>query len=482
MNYDIKAELLAEGWKHEQLIEEDWEDLKKELADLYVAGKITERQISTRLSKAGMGGLSRNAAYKIAHDPDNVQKREINLQRVRAAEEKKEKEAAKKADPNYGKTRGTLAQEYCNAWNKKFGHIVKAGVVKEALEDELFDYLFENNIVLSEEEQSELVAETMNEILSEDLLEEGLNVKKEIKKIVKAYESFKMSIDKARMQLVNDEDGNQRLKEKIKKITEYDSTIKDLKKILSEENITKDRAKRIKKNLKQFRKDIKTLKNDTTFVKVLKSIGAGYAWGILYAAIAGMTGGVIAGIGAVTDSDGLTMAGLAGAGIGGGIGAEVGGVVKGYKHYKNRDEKEIKILKKKTPTAKELTEAVVQSSQDVKMLYDDGTWSLVSPTTFKGTRKVSYYIENGKKVPTHWATRAQERYFDAFTKDGPLYIIRNTRTGKAYQIGKFNGKTLFQDQDDMPISKAECASIPRSLLSRIKGVSASVITENWFNY
>ena len=298
MNYDIKAELLAEGWKHEQLIEEDWEELKKELADLYVAGKITERQISTRLSKAGMGGLSRNAAYKITHDPDNVQKREINLQRARTAEEKKEKEAAKKADPNYGKTRGTLAQEYCNAWNKKFGHIVKAGVVKEALEDELCNYLIENDIELSEEEQLELVAETMNEILSENLL----------------------------------------------------------------------------------------------------------------------------------------------------------------------------------------TEAVAQNNQDVKMFYDDGTWSLVSPITFKGAKKVSYYIEDGKKVPTHWATRAQERHFDAFTKNGPLYIIRNTKTGKAYQIGKFNGEALFQDQDDMPISKAERASIPRSLLSRIKGVSASAITENCFNY
>ena len=66
MNYDIMAELLAEGFKREQLIEEDWEALKKELTNLYVAGKITERQISTRLNKAGMGSLSKNAAYKIA--------------------------------------------------------------------------------------------------------------------------------------------------------------------------------------------------------------------------------------------------------------------------------------------------------------------------------------------------------------------------------------------------------------------------------
>jgi hypothetical protein len=33
MNYEIMAELLSEGFKREQLIEEDWEALKKELAD-----------------------------------------------------------------------------------------------------------------------------------------------------------------------------------------------------------------------------------------------------------------------------------------------------------------------------------------------------------------------------------------------------------------------------------------------------------------
>lgn len=170
MNYDIKAELLAEGWKHEQLIEEDWEELKKELTNLYVAGKITQRQVQTRLTKAGCT----YAAYKAQQIADaGAQEREINLQRVKAAEEKKAKEAAKKADPNYGKTRGTLAQEYCDAWNKKFGHIVKAGVVKEMLEDELFNYLLENDIELSEEEQSELVAETMFEVASEETINES---------------------------------------------------------------------------------------------------------------------------------------------------------------------------------------------------------------------------------------------------------------------------------------------------------------------
>jgi len=160
MNYDIKAELLAEGWKHEQLIEEDWEDLKKELTDLYVAGKITERQISTRLSKAGMGGLSRNAAYKITHDPENVQKREIALQKVKDREEKLKRIEAKTKNPNYGKTRGSLAQAYCNAWNEKFGHIVKAGVMKEnydtleSLLEETIEYLMEEGNELSTKTQA----------------------------------------------------------------------------------------------------------------------------------------------------------------------------------------------------------------------------------------------------------------------------------------------------------------------------------------
>jgi hypothetical protein len=194
MNYDIMAELLAEGFKREQLLEEDWEALKKELADLYVAGKITERQISTRLNKAGMGSLSKNAAYKIAHDPDNAQKREVALQRVKDAEEEKAKRAALAAQAAKHQTRGSAAQAYCDAWNKKFGHIVKAGVVREALENALENQgvIFEDSIVddyfvnlfeevnsigetkMTEEKLTKIFEETLEEAFSADKLKKHL--------------------------------------------------------------------------------------------------------------------------------------------------------------------------------------------------------------------------------------------------------------------------------------------------------------------
>jgi hypothetical protein len=194
MNYEIMAELLSEGFKREQLIEEDWEALKKELAGLYVAGKITERQISTRLSRAGMGSLSKHAAYKIAHDPDNVQQREIALKRIKDAEEEKAKRAALAAQAAKHQTRGSVAQAYCDAWNKKFGHIVKAGVVREALENALENQgvIFEDSIVddyfvnlfeevnsigetkMTEEKLAKIFEETLEEAFSADKLKKHL--------------------------------------------------------------------------------------------------------------------------------------------------------------------------------------------------------------------------------------------------------------------------------------------------------------------
>ena len=121
MNYFMKCQLLSEGFKHEQLheqlIEEDWEKLKKELTDLYVAGKITERQISTRLARAGMGSLSKNTAYKIAHDPENFQKREAVFSRARKEEEEKAKGEAKAAQVAKHQTRGFAAANYSSQAN-----------------------------------------------------------------------------------------------------------------------------------------------------------------------------------------------------------------------------------------------------------------------------------------------------------------------------------------------------------------------------
>lgn len=194
MNYDLKCQLLSEGFKHEQIIEENWEPLKKELTDLYVAGKITERQISTRLSRAGMGPLAKNVAYKIANDPDNAQKREVALQKVKSAEELKAKKEAIAAQAAKHQTRGSTAQAYCNAWNKKFGHVIKAGVVKESFSiafankglvcedsfiDEQFANLFEevNNIGeknMTEEVMVGIIEEALTEAFSADKLKKHL--------------------------------------------------------------------------------------------------------------------------------------------------------------------------------------------------------------------------------------------------------------------------------------------------------------------
>ena len=349
MNYDIMAELLAEGFKREQLLEEDWEALKKELTNLYVAGKITERQISTRLSKAGMGSLSKNAAYKIAHDPDNAQKREAALQRVKDAEEEKAKRAALSAQAAKHQTRGSAAADYNNSWlvremSRRLG---------EKIYPKAKSYARKINSNLSEEEINDLVEESVNKVLYEAVIEEGVNLKKEIEKTVKAYDKFVSSIEQARGKLIHDEDASIVLKEKVKKIDEYGKTIKDLKKILNDENITPERAKKIKKNLKQFRKELKTLKQDSTFMKVIKSIGVGY----LFAALLGGISCLISSPLIFSGDEGLTAAGLGLAGTGR-IAADVGGIVKGVKHYQERNENEVKFLKKKTSTAKELTEGV----------------------------------------------------------------------------------------------------------------------------
>jgi len=194
MNYALQCQLLSEGFKHEQIIQEDWEKQKKELRDLYVAGKITERQISTRLARAGMGSLSKNAAYQIAHDPDNVQQREIALKRIKDAEEEKAKRAALAAQAAKHQTRGSAAQAYCDMWNKKFGHVVKAGVVKESIGialvnkglicedsfiDDCFANLYEEVNYIGEENMTEdvmigIIEEALEEAFSADKLKKHL--------------------------------------------------------------------------------------------------------------------------------------------------------------------------------------------------------------------------------------------------------------------------------------------------------------------
>lgn len=182
MNYFMKCQLLSEGFKHEQLheqlIEEDWEKLKKELTDLYVAGKITERQISTRLARAGMGSLSKNTAYKIAHDPENFQKREAVFSRARKEEEEKAKEEAKVAQVAKHQTRGFAAANYSSqanmdAWlkaaneyraRKEKERAAKKVSLRESFNEEEVNYIMEN-IYMDNEELKCLLEDTAQYLL-----------------------------------------------------------------------------------------------------------------------------------------------------------------------------------------------------------------------------------------------------------------------------------------------------------------------------
>lgn len=178
MNYFMKCQLLSEGFKHEQLIEEDWEKLKKELTDLYVAGKITERQISTRLARAGMGSLSKNTAYKIAHDPENFQKRETVFSRARKEEEVKAKEEVKAAQVAKHQTRGFAAANYnsqanMDAWlkaaneyraRKEKERAAKRVSLRESFSEEEVNYIMEN-IYMDNEELKCLLEDTAQYLL-----------------------------------------------------------------------------------------------------------------------------------------------------------------------------------------------------------------------------------------------------------------------------------------------------------------------------
>ena len=109
--------------------------------------------------------------------------------------------------------------------------------------------------------------------------------------------------------------------------------------------------------------------------------------------------------------------------------------------------------------------------KDVKEVYNDGTWRLLIPSSFEGAKAASYYIEDGKETPTEWCTRCDREYYNSYTEQGPLYIIRNMKTGKSYQMAFEDGSVDFLDQNDEKgdeITKGDLTKIPDSLLKLIK--------------
>ena len=116
----------------------------------------------------------------------------------------------------------------------------------------------------------------------------------------------------------------------------------------------------------------------------------------------------------------------------------------------------------------------------VKVPYDDGTWKLMIPVSFQGEKAAAFYIKDGKETPTEWCTRADEGYYKRYTKDAPLYIIRNMKTGKSYQMAFTNEthwedndseiRVHFLDQNDVKgdeITQGDLSKIPNELLKHI---------------
>jgi len=119
----------------------------------------------------------------------------------------------------------------------------------------------------------------------------------------------------------------------------------------------------------------------------------------------------------------------------------------------------------------------------VKIPYDDGTWKLLIPSSFEGEKAAAFYTKYGIDKPTEWCTRADKYYYEHYSKIAPLYIIRNMKTGKAYQMAftkeetyegrKIDGsrmKVHFLDQNDSKgdeITQGDLKPIPNELLKHI---------------
>ncbi len=109
--------------------------------------------------------------------------------------------------------------------------------------------------------------------------------------------------------------------------------------------------------------------------------------------------------------------------------------------------------------------------QGVKTLYDDGTWRLLQPTSFQGEKAAAFYIKDGEETPTKWCTRCDEFQYNNYTKLGPLYIIRNMKSGKSYQLSFKEYGVEFLDQNNKKgdeVTTGDLNKIPDNLLKLVK--------------
>lgn len=105
--------------------------------------------------------------------------------------------------------------------------------------------------------------------------------------------------------------------------------------------------------------------------------------------------------------------------------------------------------------------------------YNDGNWSLEIPNSFEEGKAISFYYDKGVKKPTHWCTRADKSYYDNYTQGGKshLYVIKNLKTGRAYQLAFMGYSVEFLDDQDEKgdeVTTGDLSKIPNDLLKLIK--------------
>lgn len=113
---------------------------------------------------------------------------------------------------------------------------------------------------------------------------------------------------------------------------------------------------------------------------------------------------------------------------------------------------------------------------DVKTIYNDGTWTLQIPSSFEGEKAAAYYGTPGNEQVTNWCTRVNKEFWDRYSKNGSqtVYIIKNHKTGKSYQaVFEKNYVNLFNQFDKEgkegdEVTAGDLTGIPDKILSLIK--------------
>ena len=94
-------------------------------------------------------------------------------------------------------------------------------------------------------------------------------------------------------------------------------------------------------------------------------------------------------------------------------------------------------------------------SNEAEKLYDDGQYIVIHPKTHAAA---CYY---GKGTQWCTASKNDDRYFNNYNSDGPLYIIINRETGKKWQYHKESDQ--FMDERDWDVSPNKIKNFPEGV-------------------